>query len=247
MGFALVVLIIVIIGSLLQRMSGMGLGLVAGPILALLLGPVEGILVLNILAAINAVFITINVRKHVEWKKCALIGSVLILGAIPGAWLITQISTSLLQLLVGLLLLVALALVVFGATYLPPARGKIPAIVAGIAGGFMNTLAGVAGPAITVYAQASKWDQQRFAATLQPIFVISGLVSFIVKIVSGAGTISQISAWVWILGITGMFLGISLGARASRMVSRTHARKLALLLATGGGVSAVVRGLAGIL
>lgn len=92
-------------------------------------------------------------------EKYALIGSVLILGAIPGAWLITQVSTSLLQLLVGLLLLVALALVVFGATYLPPARGKIPAIVAGIAGGFMNTLAGVAGPAITVYAQALKWDQ----------------------------------------------------------------------------------------
>ncbi|CAB0643338.1 hypothetical protein FRC0293_00999 [Corynebacterium diphtheriae] len=179
-------------------------------------------------------------------EKYALIGSVLILGAIPGAWLITQVSTSLLQLLVGLLLLVALALVVFGATYLPPARGKIPAIVAGIAGGFMNTLAGVAGPAITVYAQASKWDQQRFAAALQPIFVISGLVSFIVKIVAGAGTITQISAWIWILGIAGIFLGISLGARASKMVSRTHARKLALLLVTGGGVSAVVRGLTGI-
>ncbi len=111
----------------------------------------------------------------------------------------------------------------------------------------MNTLAGVAGPAITVYAQASKWDQQRFAATLQPIFVISGLVSFIVKIVAGAGTITQTSAWIWILGIAGMFLGISLGARASKMVSRTHARKLALLLVTGGGVSAVVRGLTGTL
>lgn len=33
------------------------------------LGLVEGILVLNVLAAINAVFITINVRKHVEWKS----------------------------------------------------------------------------------------------------------------------------------------------------------------------------------
>ncbi|MHD0219758.1 TSUP family transporter [Corynebacterium diphtheriae] len=160
--------------------------------------------------------------------------------------LIIVIIGSLLQLLVRLLLLVALALVVFGATYLPPARGKIPAIVAGIAGGFMNTLAGVAGPAITVYAQASKWDQQRFAAALQPIFVISGLVSFIVKIVAGAGTITQISAWIWILGIAGIFLGISLGARASKMVSRTHARKLALLLVAGGGVSAVVRGLTGI-
>ncbi|MBG9277572.1 sulfite exporter TauE/SafE family protein [Corynebacterium diphtheriae bv. mitis] len=160
--------------------------------------------------------------------------------------LIIVIIGCLLQLLVRLLLLVALALVVFGATYLPPTRGKIPAIVAGIAGGFMNTLAGAAGPAITVYAQASKWDQQRFAATLQPIFVISGLVSFIVKIVAGAGTITQISAWIWILGIAGMFLGISLGARASRTVSRTHARKLALLLATGGEVSAVVRGLTGI-
>lgn len=44
MGLALLVFAIVAVGSLLQRVSGMGLGLVAGSILSIVMGPIEGIL-----------------------------------------------------------------------------------------------------------------------------------------------------------------------------------------------------------
>ena len=41
-------------GACLQRVSGMGIGLVGGPVLMLILGPVQGILVVNVFACINA-------------------------------------------------------------------------------------------------------------------------------------------------------------------------------------------------
>ncbi|MFC6146593.1 TSUP family transporter [Corynebacterium nasicanis] len=240
------ILLIVVIGSTLQRVSGMGLGLVAGPVLAVTMGPVEGILVVNILAFLNAAATTASVREYVDWKKFSIISSVLIIGAVPGALLVREVSPSLLQALVGALLLLALAVTTFGQKYIPPATGTAPALVAGIAGGFMNTLAGIAGPAITVYAQASRWAQQSFAATLQPIFMVAGAISFGIKILLGAGSLSETNWLVWPVGIVGMALGLWLGIRLSKKVSRPRARTLALLLATAGGVTALVRGLSGL-
>lgn len=245
-GFSLgvVVFVVVFIGSFLQRVSGMGLGLVAGPVLSLILGPVEGILVVNVLAAINAAMTTFTVQKFVDWQKFWLISSVLIIGAIPGAWLIQQLGSGWLQVLVGVVLLVALGLVSFGSHLLPPVAGKAPAVVAGIAGGFMNTLAGVAGPAITVYAQASKWEQRSFAATLQPIFIVSGLMSIIAKVgFIGFTPITTTSPVVWIGGVCAMIVGIFLGVKAEASIPRTKARTLAVALAMAGGATALVRGI----
>ncbi|MDO5511354.1 sulfite exporter TauE/SafE family protein [Corynebacterium sp.] len=225
----------------------MGLGLVAGPVLAVTMGPVEGILVVNILAFLNAAATTVTVREYVDWKKFTLIASVLIIGAVPGALLVREFSPALLQALVGALLLIALAVTTFGKKYVPEVTGTAPAVVAGIAGGFMNTLAGIAGPAITVYAQASRWAQQSFAATLQPIFMVAGAISFGIKLLLGAGDLSDTSWLVWPVGIVGMAVGLWLGVTLSEKVSRPRARTLALLLATAGGVTALVRGLSGLI
>ncbi len=240
------ILLIVLVGSLLQRVSGMGLGLVAGPVLALTMGPVEGILVVNVLAFLNAAATTVTVREYVDWKKFSLIASVLVLGAVPGALLVREFSPALLQALVGALLLLALGATTFGQKFIPQVTGNIPAVAAGIVGGFMNTLAGIAGPAITVYAQASRWAQQSFAATLQPIFMVAGGLSFGIKILMGAGDLSETNWLVWPVGIVGMGIGLWLGVRLSKKVSRARARQLALLLATAGGVTALVRGISGL-
>ncbi len=239
-------LLIVVIGSCLQRVSGMGLGLIAGPVLSLLMGPVEGILVVNALAVVNAAATTVTVRQHVDWRKFGLISSVLIIGAVPGALLVREVSPALLQALVGGVLLIALAVVTFGQDRVPRVTGKAPAVVAGVAGGFMNTLAGIAGPAITVYAQASRWPQQTYAATLQPIFMVAGLLSFSIKILTGAGSLADTNWLIWPIGFVGMALGIWLGVLGSRHISREKARKLALLLAATGGVVVLIRGISGL-
>ncbi|WP_027004502.1 sulfite exporter TauE/SafE family protein [Corynebacterium halotolerans] len=233
--------LILIIGSCLQRVSGMGLGLVAGPFLAVFFGPVEGILVINVLAFINAAMTTLTVRKYVDWCKVALISSVLIFGSVPAALLIRVVSPGVLQVLVGGLLLVALAVVTFGQSRIPRASGRIPAVTAGVVGGFMNTLAGIAGPAITVYAQMARWDQRTYAATLQPIFMVAGAISFIIKLLMAAATL-HVDWRIWPVGVAAMLIGIGSGIIVSKYVAKKQARRIALALAAGGGLIAVVRG-----
>ena len=104
MSLALVIFLVVVVGSTLQRVSGMGLGLIGGPILMLIMGPVEGILVINVLACINAVLTTYSVRENVSWKKFGLIAPVMVIGSLAAALLIRRMDTAGLMVVVGLAL-----------------------------------------------------------------------------------------------------------------------------------------------
>lgn len=101
-------------GTALQRTSGMGLGLIAAPALSLIIGPISGILLVNVLATINAASNTYAMREHVDWGRFAPIGASLVLGAVPGAFLIRAVSPDLLLVVVGALLLIALSVVTLG-------------------------------------------------------------------------------------------------------------------------------------
>ncbi|MEX3506654.1 sulfite exporter TauE/SafE family protein [Corynebacterium sp. LK2590] len=239
----LAVFAVVLFGSCMQRVSGMGLGLIGGPVLMLLMGPVEGILVINVLACINAALTTISVRHDVDWKVFAQIGAVMVLGSIPAGLLGARTDTAPLLVIVGGALLVALGVVTFGKRFVPQMQGTGPAVSAGILGGFTNTLAGIAGPVITVYAQAARWPQQMYTATLQPIFMVGGFISVTAKLLVGAGGFDGVSGWLWPVGLLAMLLGISTGTALARRVPRGAAHKFSLFIASVGAASAVIRGL----
>lgn len=236
------VFVTILIGSCMQRVSGMGVGLLGAPVLSIAMGPVEGVMVINALAAVNATLSTISVRRDVDWRKFALIGSVMVLGAIPGAWMVHVISPSELQVIVGVLLIVALLITTVGLRFVPTLTGRLPAYITGAVSGFTNMLAGVAGPVITVYAQASRWDQRSFAATLQPLFIVSGVVSFLIKVLTDAGDISGEPWVIWPAALVAMVLGILAGSILSGRIDRGRARTLSLTVAGLGAVAVVVRG-----
>src|SRR5699024_10823442 len=130
----------------------------------LVAGPVAGVLVINVVATVNAVMQSASVWENIDWRKFWLIGPVMALGALPGTWVVHNTPLGPLQMIVGALVLLALLV-----TSRLPERAQVDgpqyAVAAGVAGGFMNTLAGIAGPAITVYAQVSRWSTRHFDAT----------------------------------------------------------------------------------
>lgn len=233
----------IFVGAMMQRVAGMGLGLLGGPVLSLIAGPVAGILIINVLATVNAVMQTISVRENVDWKKFWLIGPVMAFGALPGAWVVHNTPSGPLQVQVGGLVLLALLVT----SYMPERMrvdGPQYAVTAGVAGGFMNTLAGIAGPAITVYAQASRWPAQTFAATLQPLFFVSGAMSLLFKELSADESVfATTPVMLWPLCLIALVVGIFLGTRISKRVPILQARKLAVLLATTGAAVTLIRGI----
>ncbi|PRQ11242.1 permease [Corynebacterium sp. 13CS0277] len=242
-----IVFIVVAVGAGLQRVAGMGLGLIAATILSVVIGPVDGVLIVNVLAVFTAVSTTWAARRDVDWGKFALIAPVMVLGSLPAALLITRIDKSGLQVLVGLTLLIALSVTTFGQRWVPRVTSNAWAMLAGVVGGFTNTLAAIAGPVITVYAQASRWEHHRFAATLQPLFIVTGFLSVAMKTLVGAGHVTDTPWPVWAAGVAGLTLGVFAGGRLARRVPRDKARVLALTVAIAGAISALLHGLIGIL
>ena len=237
------ILLVFLIGAAMQRVAGMGLGLLGAPVMSILVGPVAGVLIINVLATFNAVTQTISVRKNVDWKKFWLIGPVMLIGSIPGAWVVHHTPIGPLQIIVGGLVLLGLGVT----TYMPDSMrrdGNGYAVASGIAGGFMNTLAGIAGPAITVYAQASRWPQRTFGATLQPLFLLSGGFSLLTKELSADQSIFVQAPWyLWPTSAVALIIGLAVGKQIAGKVSFTSARKLAIAVAAAGAAVVLIRGL----
>lgn len=240
------VLIAVLVGSILQRVSGTGVGLVVAPVLSLLMGPATGVLVTNAATVCSGFMITLAVRRMVEWKHAA----VLILSAIPGvvlgALVVRWVPAEWLQIGVGAVVLLALAITKF--THTAGQVNQQKAVVpAGLIGGFLNSTAGVAAPAMVVYSRITNWDQLRFAATMQPVFMSLGALSVGSKLIAGVHFALPVPVFVAFGSlIVTIFVGITVGTWLSRRLDKAAAANLAMGLAAVGGVVVMVRGALGL-
>ena len=153
-------------------------------------------------------------------------------------------SAPLLQVGVGVLVIVALTVTLVVTRTSHVASGPTPAIIAGAASGVMNAAAGVGGPALSVYAVATRWSQVGFAATAQPYFVAIGVASLVGKL--GA------TGWAVPALDTGRVAHRDRrapgGARArakflSPRISHRAARVAVIAIAYVGGAAALVDGL----
>ena len=235
----------VILGTVLQRVSGMGVGLVVSPTLTLLLGPVTGVLLTNITTVVSAVLIGTTLRHDIDWQRYRRLAPLIVVGSVPGALLVGAADRHWLEVIIGVALIGTLLTTAL--VRIPPMSGRLSAAAAGTAGGFLNTAVGVAAPAMLVYAQATNWQQRSFAATLQPIFGTMGLVSVLVKVGLGAAPVSELPLAVVALVVAMVPVGIVIGGLVARRVPAAVGRKVAIVVVTVGALSLLGRGLAGVI
>ena len=95
----------VILGTVLQRVSGMGVGLVVSPTLALLLGPVAGVLLTNITTTVSAALIAITLWRDIDWRRYLHLAPLIVVGSVPGALLVGAADRSWLEVVIGACLL----------------------------------------------------------------------------------------------------------------------------------------------
>lgn len=240
---ALIALGFIALGATLQRVSGMGVGMIAAPTLSVLLGPIAGVTLSNVAASVSALILFLMLRRHVDWPRFVRLAPLLIGGSFVGAWAVATLDHGWLEILLGTCILIAIA-AALGLQKRFTLTGNGAVYGSGAVAGFMNTTAGVAGPALAVYAVAAKWEQRSWAATLQPIFLLANLTSIGTKALFGAAVPVDVHIpWtVWAAVLVAGPIGILIGTRLARRVDPGRARILALAIASAGGVLAVVRG-----
>ena len=243
MTFAVLVIAAVALGAALQRVAGMGLGMTVAPVASVLIGPVAGVMVSNVAAIVAAAILAVMLRGDVDWRRFRTLVPLLLVGSVVGALVVRHVSTAVLDVVLGASVLVAITAVVSTRNRLA-VTGRGAVVVSGAVAGFMNTTSGVAGPAMAVYAVASRWDQRSFAATLQPIFLLANTASVVTKVAVGATPAAGlVPAWTWVVLCAAVPFGIGAGSAVSGRVSLGTARRVAIAVAATGGLVALVRGL----
>jgi len=239
----LAIVVALTVGAGLQRIAGFGLGLVVAPMLTLLLGPAVGVTVSNAGAIATTLLVLGAMRSDVDWRAFLGLAPLIVAGSAVGAVVVLHMSPPLLEVLIGSLILLSLALTL-GAGARLHVRGRSAAMSIGVVAGFVNTTAGVAGSPLTAYAVATRWEQRAFAATLQPILMLANVSALIGKSLVGAvpGDVG-LSWWMWLLALGAVVVGVLAGGYLSRWVSSPAARRTSITIATLGGLVTLLRGL----
>lgn len=224
----------VFLGAAMQRVTGLGFGLVSGPVLVLALGPFTGVLLANLMSLVVNVVLLGMLWRHVMWRRTALL-AVPALAMVPvGALVVRALPGPVLSLAVGLTILLALVVVLVSrrARVLHGNRG---AVVAGAASGFMNATAAVGGPAVTVYAVSTGWRGVGLVASLQLYFALINAAALLAK------GLPSLPPATWLAAALGLLVGSAVGHLLSRRVGFEQAFPVVVALALVATSVTVVR------
>ncbi|MFE4818879.1 TSUP family transporter [Streptomyces sp. NPDC056704] len=230
---------IVLLGSCVQWLTGMGFALVAVPALVLLLGPAQGVVLANCVAGAICVVGLAGGWRRVRPRAMVPLCLAAALTVPVGSWVARRLPPAELLVFMGALVTVAVVVVMRGAR-LPALRGTRGAVAAGAAGGFMNSAAGVGGPPVSLYALNAGWTVREFV----PNALFYGVVVNAFSVASNG--VPHLGAARWGVVVTGMVVGASVGRVLAERVPERRARMLVLLLALIGGLTTLGKGLWGL-
>ncbi|WP_425956508.1 sulfite exporter TauE/SafE family protein [Xylanimonas sp. McL0601] len=243
-----VLLIAIVVGGALQRMTGLGFAMVAGPFVVLVLGPHQGVLLVNLMGATSALLILSRVLRDVDWRRFAAMAPASVCTTVPCAWLLRDVSSAALEVTVGVVVIVGMTTSLLahrmrGERRLWHEGAQWPAAVAGSLSGAGSVAAGIGGPPLAAYSVLDRWDPKRFAATLQPFFVVNATGAAGAKLLLTDVTLPPLPWWAWLTLAAAVVVAIGVGDIASRHISRTVVRRVLVVLAYAGGLATMLRGL----
>lgn len=224
-----------VVAGVIQRVTGLAFVLVLiGPVV-LIYGPVEGVTVAVLLAVVASIFAVPSAWREVDWPRTLWLLGAGLAAAPFGALMTRLLPESALLFVIAGMATVALLAHRLGRFVASALRGRPGAVVAGAAAGFMHASSGLSGPALAAFAVGDQWEQRRFAASAQVIFLGYGLVAVALR-----GLPVSPPADIFALGAC-TAIGILTGALLVRVVPVALARAVMLWCAWAGTIVVLAR------
>lgn len=224
-------------GAAVQGAIGLGLGLLAAPVAALLAPElVPGTLVW--LSMLLPVFTLAREWAHVDWwgLRWAFLGRVP--ATVLGAWIVSVSSPRALSVAVGLVILVAVALTV-RTIRLPMRRGVL--VAAGAVSGVAGTATSIGGPPLALVYQGELGPRVR--STLAMYFLLGAGFSLLALTAVGELGRTETVAALWLT--PPMVAGFLAASALRAFVDGGRLRPAVMAVCTVSAVTLIVRSLAG--
>lgn len=209
-GLEAAALAVLFAATLCRATFGFGDGLIATPLLTLLVGARTASPVVALVSAATAALMLGGAWRAVDWPAVRRLVIAAAFGIPAGVYLLDGLPDAALELALGLLVL---AFVCFGGG--AAAEGEERVLggawpwVTGLAAGVLSGLWNVPGPPAVMFARAARWQPERFRASLQAFFLPT--MSFVVIGHMSAGlhtaAVGRLFAW----DAPGLLLALVLG------------------------------------
>ena len=222
---------------MVRGFAGFGAAMVMTPIFSAIYGPAVGVALCLLLEIVVAVPVVPGVVRLVDWRRIGLLLLAAAVGVPVGNFLLTWSDPEPMRWVISAIVLGAVALLASGWRYSGKPR-PTATLAAGVSSGFLNGLAGMAGPPIAFYYLAGEDAAARVRANLTTYFVFVDLVSF--SVFATRGLIA------WNTGVLAAFLapavilGGVLGTKLFPLASETFYRRLALALLVGVAIGVLI-------
>lgn len=226
----------IILGAYFIRgITGFGSGLIAVPLLALIL-PLQTVVPLVLVLDLCASLIMSHkTRAHVQWAEIIPLLPASLLGIIIGATLLASLPRE------PLLIALALFVILFALRYLLNIHGAKRvsrgwSVPAGLSGGLIGALFGTGGPPYVIYLTHRIKDKSRLRATLSGLLMLDGLFRVGTFLVAGLLGIHLLP--LLLASTPVILLALYLGHRVHIGISDRQMLKLVgtLLLISGGAL-----------
>jgi uncharacterized membrane protein YfcA len=227
----------VLAGSLAQSVSGIGFGLVCGPLLVADLGPHDGVRLSVALSLAVNLLVLIRDREHADRGQALLLLVPAALVTPLMAAVVAHAPDRVLEAAAGGIAVIG-ALALGGGLRWHGGRGRLGAVLAGAISGASNVTAGIGGPPVALYAANAGWPAARTRGTLQLFFAginAAALLSL------GLPTVRDNQ---WLTAAGAMAVGLLLGSVLAPRTPEAVARRITLALAGLGGLAVLVQAVA---
>ena len=231
------------VATALQRITGLGFAMLTAPFAVVALGTDQGIMLVTVLAVIASLLMLPSMWRDIAWKRVVWIGIPAVISIPPAAWLGSRFDTSVIYLLVGALVILGLgaALLMQGTT--KPITNRGAQALTGVGAGAGSVLAGIGGPAMTIFGVLSRWPVASFAASLQPMWVLICCATLLSRHTFMGSAVPQLDWWMWIFAAVGIAVGMWIGQRALGKVNDRVVFGIVVALAMIGAVLSVITGI----
>jgi uncharacterized membrane protein YfcA len=224
-------------GGFVNGLTGFGTGLAALPFWLQVVEPLIAAQLAAGCAVIGQVATIGNIWHAIDWRRLAPTLLAGLIGVPIGLLLLPYVSLGAFKLTVGIVLILYCSVMLFGGSRIKIVGGKWRAEMAvGFVGGILGGIAGLSGPAPTIWTALKRWQKQERRVFLQVFNVTILSAMLTVSLLRGLMTMRSFLA----LGVAlpGTLIGASLGWLVYRRLDdhRFDRIALCLLLVSGFGL-----------
>ena len=219
-----------IVSGFLQTVTGFGYALITAPLLAFVLEAKETVMLVMTTGFIIRLFLIRVIKNHGSFKTILPLITASVIGAIPGAYIMSTASSQDLKIFIGVVLLFA-ALALWKNISIPIKQSKFAETIVGAISGFLATTTSINGPPVVMYYLNAKAEEDKklFRANLTRYFLLVNIASIIISYLAGTLKITQL--WFHtLLSIPALYIGFYLGEKFFHQIKAENLRQGSLLM-----------------